>query len=89
MRIELEHPEFNIEITRLSAGEIFGEMSFLEGFNATATVIANEDVDIDIVQAQAIDELIEKDSGFFGRIYKSLAQILSTRLRDTTLRGFG
>lgn len=64
-------------------------MSFLEGFNATATVISNEDVHIDIVRAQDIDELIEKDNGFFGRFYKSLAQILSTRLRDTTLRGFG
>lgn len=89
VRIELAHPEFNIEITRLSAGEIFGEMSFLEGFSATANIIANEDVEIDIVHAQIIDELMESDNGFFGRFYQSLAQILCTRLRDTTLRGFG
>ena len=85
VRVELEHPEFNIEITRLNPGEIFGEMSFLEGF----TVIANDDVELYVVNAQVIDDLIERDNGFFGRFYQSLAQILCTRLRDTTLRGFG
>ena len=89
VRVELEHPEFNIEITRLNPGEIFGEMSFLKGFTVTANVIANEVVELDVVNAQVIDELIEQESGFFGRFYQSLAQILCTRLRDTTLRGFG
>ena len=89
VRVELEHPEFNIEITRLNPGEIFGEMSFLEGFTVTANVIANDDVELYVVNAQVIDDLIERDNGFFGRFYQSLAQILCTRLRDTTLRGFG
>ena len=44
VRVELEHPEFNIEIARLNAGEIFGEMSFLQGFSVTANVIANDKV---------------------------------------------
>ena len=89
VRVELEHPEFNIEITRLSPGELFGEMSFLDGFTVTASVIANDEVDFEVVSAQVIDQLMEQESGFFGRFYQSLAQILCTRLRDTTLRGFG
>lgn len=89
VRIELEHPEFNIEIARLEAGEIFGEMSFLEGFSASANVIAHESVKLDVVNSLVVEELIGFDNGFFGRFYQSLAQILCTRLRDTTLRGFG
>ena len=86
VRVELEHPEFNIEIARLNTGEIFGEMSFLQGFSVTANVIANDKVEVDVVNADVIDELIAKDEGFFGRFYQSLAHILCTRLRDTTLR---
>jgi len=29
VRIELEHPEFNIEIAKLGKGELFGKMSLL------------------------------------------------------------
>lgn len=89
VRVELEHPEFNIEITRLSSGEIFGEMSFLEGMVVSANVIAHGPVALDIVDKTVIDELSDRDAGFYGRFYQSLAEILSLRLRETTLRGFG
>ena len=89
VRIELDHPEFNIEIARLEVGDLFGEMSFLDDFRVSASVIANEDTEVDVVEATTIKAMTDQDARFYGRFYQSLAQILSTRLRDTTLRGFG
>ncbi len=89
VRVELDHPEFNIEVARLKRGELFGEMSFLEGMTVSANVIADDHVEVDIVDADVIAELTAKDHGFCGRVYQSLAQILARRLRETTLRGFG
>ena len=88
VRVEPAHSEFNIEIARLNVGKIFGEMNFLQGFNVTASVVANDKVELDVVNADVIDELIAKDEGIFGRFYQSLAYIFCTRLRDITLRGF-
>ena len=89
VRVELEHPEFNIEITKLSEGDIFGEMSLLEDLTVSANVIADSRVDVDICDASALSSLFNSDSELEGRFFKSLAYILSIRLRDTTLRGFG
>jgi CRP-like cAMP-binding protein len=86
VRIEREHMEFRFEISRLGAGDIFGEMAFVEGFVASANVVANEPVELDIVAATDVDEIASSDAGFSGRFYKSLAEILSQRLRETTAR---
>jgi len=89
VRVELEHPEFNIEVTRLGKGEIFGEMSFFDDLMASASVVAHEAVEADVLDSGVIQSLIAEDPGFYGRFYQSLAETLAIRLRDTTLRGFG
>jgi len=87
VRIELEHPEFNNEIAKLGKGELFGEMSLLEGLPVSANVIADDRVEVDVCDAAHIADIFANDRELEGRFFKSLAYILSVRLRDTTLTG--
>ena len=49
VRVERGHMGFNVEVSRLHPGEIIGEMSFVEEFGASASVVADSDVDVDII----------------------------------------
>ena len=59
-------------------------MSFLENAGASASVVADEEVEIDIIGAVHLNSLLEADPGFSSRFYRSLARFLSNRLRQTT-----
>ena len=62
--------------------ELFGEMSFLENAAASTNVIADVPCRIDIVEREAIYELLAGRPGFAGRFFQSLATLLSDRLRQ-------
>lgn len=81
-RVERAHADYFVEISRLGPGEIFGEMSFLEGAGASASVVADRDCEVDVIDGRHVEALIEADSGFYGRFYQSIAEILSARLRE-------
>jgi CRP-like cAMP-binding protein len=66
----------------LEEGELFGEMSFLDNAAASANVIADVPCRIDIVEREAIYELLATRPGFSGRFFQSLATLLSDRLRQ-------
>ena len=86
-RVERRHAEFHLEIARLEAGEVFGEMSFVEGYSASASVVADEDCEVAVIEGDAVDRLIAADDRFAARFYRSLAEVLSQRLRRTTAEG--
>jgi len=86
VRVERQHMQFVVEVSRLETGEVFGEMSFVEDFGASASVVADGCVEVDIVDEAVVGQLIRDDTGFEGRFYHSLAEILSRRLRETTIR---
>ncbi|WCL47775.1 cyclic nucleotide-binding domain-containing protein [Leptospira sp. GIMC2001] len=67
---------------RLGPNEVFGEMSFLENAPASASVIAEENVTVQQIDATHLNSLIASDPGFSSRFYNSLAITLSERLRD-------
>jgi CRP-like cAMP-binding protein len=76
----------SVEVTRLLAGEIVGEISFVDSRPPSASVKALVDS-----QALAIDKAVlraklQKDLGFASRFYLSLATFLADRLRVTTAR---
>ena len=72
-----------LPIRKLIAGGVFGEMSFLEDIAATATVVADSElVEIFVIERVFLERLLENNMEFFGRFYKSLAWILSQRLRE-------
>jgi len=87
VRVQRSHMGFDLEVARLGGGEIFGEMSLVEDVPASASVVADDRVEVEIIEAGHVRALIERDVGFYGRFYHSLALILSRRLRETTSVG--
>lgn len=74
-----------LPIRKFSAGGVFGEMSFLEDIAATATVVADSElVEVFVIERVFLERLLETNMDFFGRFYKSLAWMLSHRLREAS-----
>jgi CRP-like cAMP-binding protein len=67
-------------------GEPLGEMSFIDGLGASATLIADGDVEIFAIPGPAISKMMEAESTFAGRFYHSVLLTMSRRLRDTNAR---
>ncbi|MDF3821153.1 cyclic nucleotide-binding domain-containing protein [Leptospira sp. 96542] len=67
---------------RLGPNEVFGEMSFLENAAASASVIAEDKVSVEKINATNLNSLLASDLGFSSRFYNSLAISLSKRLRN-------
>lgn len=85
VKVQRDHDGFAIELSRHGPGEIFGDMSFIEGQAASATVIAgDEEVLVFIITHAHISTLMSQNPAFAARFYQSLAEILSRRLRETT-----
>lgn len=76
----------NVEIARLGAGAIFGEMSFLDGQPVSANVIAVGTVEALCIDVKSIKQAMKEDPSFAGRFYHSIAEILVNRLRATSKR---
>ncbi len=62
-------------------GELLGEMSFLEQSPATATVRAVENTLLLALSRRKLEGKLEQDAAFAARLYRSLARIVSQRLR--------
>lgn len=83
-------PATGREIAKLGAGEIVGEMSFVDSRPASASVLAVESSSVFAIDRARLLDKIEHDEGFAARFYRSLAVFLSNRLRRTvSLLGFG
>eukprot|EP00004_Rigifila_ramosa_P010800 TRINITY_DN2286_c0_g1_i1.p1 TRINITY_DN2286_c0_g1~~TRINITY_DN2286_c0_g1_i1.p1 ORF type:complete len:916 (+),score=253.09 TRINITY_DN2286_c0_g1_i1:260-2749(+) len=66
----------------LEEGSMFGEMSFLEGGVASASVVAHEDkTSIYIIEGTFIESLLKVEPGLPGRFYRALAMNLAERLK--------
>jgi CRP/FNR family cyclic AMP-dependent transcriptional regulator len=70
------------EIARLNAGEIVGEMSFVDTRPPSATVRALEDSTVFAVPKSVLNTKLLSDSGFAARFYRALAIYLSTTVRE-------
>lgn len=73
-------------IVRRGPGAVFGEISFLEGKGASASVVADETVDVSVIGKAQVEELLESDPKFAVRFYKTLAFTLAYRLRQAAER---
>lgn len=69
-------------LRRLGPGEIVGDMSFLEGLPAAATVEAVENSLLLAIPKAALDKKISDDPLFASRLYRAFARSLSRRLRQ-------
>lgn len=78
------------EIARLGAGEIVGEMSFVDARPPSATVRAVEDSTVFVILKSALSAKLGTDNGFAARFYRALAIFLSTTVRERhSAIGFG
>jgi hypothetical protein len=84
VRIERAYLGQAIAVARRGPGEFFGEMSFLESGVASASAVADCDVEVAIVSTADVQSLLASVSGFATRFYQSLALALSQRLRELT-----
>ena len=66
----------------LGPGEILGEMSFLEGLPASATVSAVENSLLLRIPVSQLEDTLAGDRGFAARLYRALAVTGSRRLRE-------
>jgi CRP-like cAMP-binding protein len=74
------------EVAMLGAGEIFGEMSFVDAMLPSATVSAASDLVLLAVPQRDFRDRIDGDPAFGCRFYRALAMFLSDRLRAATRR---
>jgi hypothetical protein len=73
---------FQSTVPAIGAGEICGEMSFLEDAPASASVVAEEAVEAYHLDRTTLLSLFELFPHLASRFYRSLATNLSRRLRD-------
>lgn len=72
------------QIARLGAGEIAGEMSFVDARPPSATVKAVSEVVVCAIPKRTLELGLEQDTAFAARFYKAVATFLSDRLRKAT-----
>lgn len=70
----------------LGAGDFVGEVTFVDGRGASATITADGDVEIISIGRNVLDEMLAADKTFAGRLYYSLLWTLCRRLRTTNIR---
>lgn len=74
----------NEEIATLGAGEIVGEMSFLESRPPSVSVISKKSAVVYKISRNVIEARLSSNPDFKANFYYSLALFLSNRLRKTT-----
>jgi CRP-like cAMP-binding protein len=69
------------QVARLCAGELVGEMSFVDSYPASATVTAGINSSVLSIDRADLTGKMEADIGFAARFYKGISVLLSDRLR--------
>ena len=69
-------------LAALRAGELIGEISFLEGSPASATIVAEETSAVLEIDNQLLNERVGGDAAFAARIYRLFALTAERRLRN-------
>ena len=78
------------EIAALLAGEVVGEMSFVDSRPPSASVVATRDSHLLVLSRAVLNNKLNTDDAFAGRFYKAVATLLADRLRKTTRHlGYG
>jgi CRP-like cAMP-binding protein len=78
------------EIARLTAGEILGEISFVDSRAPSASVIALQDAQVLSISREVLKEKLAKDVAFAARFYHAIGAFLADRLRATVSQlGYG
>lgn len=78
------------QVARLGAGEVIGEIAFVDAAPPSATVTATGSAAVLILPKALLQRHLAADVAFAARFYRALAIFLADRLRATTRRlGYG
>ena len=66
----------------LGPGDTLGEMSFVDTNGASATIIADDDVWVQVVDRDLIEKMMDLDPNFAERFYHSLVLTMIRRIRQ-------
>ena len=69
-------------LANLGAGELIGEISFLECSPASATIVAEQESVVLAVGRRELEERIIDDVAFAARLYRAFALVAERRLRN-------
>ena len=83
-RVERRNGTQSIQIATLGAGDICGEMSFIEKSSSSASVIANDELTAEGLDSATLQTLFESFPHVGARFFRSVALTLSRRLRATS-----
>lgn len=67
----------------LGPGDVFGEVAFLTEGIRSSSVTAMEDATVLVLNARGLDRLLAAVPSVAAKVFRNLARILATRLRDT------
>lgn len=78
------------KVAKLLAGEVVGEMSFVDGRPPSASVMAKRNSCLLCVPREVLSEKLAKDPPFSARFYRGIATFLCDRMRNTVSQlGYG
>jgi CRP-like cAMP-binding protein len=84
--VERDNGPQAVELAILWRGEVFGEISFVDGNPTSARVVAREPTGVKVISRDLIESLEASHPTVSMRFYRSLAAILADRLRATSLK---
>jgi extracellular factor (EF) 3-hydroxypalmitic acid methyl ester biosynthesis protein len=73
-----------VEVGRRGEGAVFGEMSFLDNRGASASIVAQDSVDVYLLPEAQVNALLISVPGLATRFYQTLAVTLAYRLREAS-----
>ncbi len=77
-------------VASLGAGEMIGELSFVDSAPPSATVTAQSQCSVLEIDKRTLSAQLDQDDGFAKRFYRAIALFLADRLRGTVRRmGYG
>jgi len=72
-----------VELARVGAGEILGEMSLVDSRPPSASVTVAQDSYVLALEKKVLQNKLDTDNGFAARFYRAIAIFLSERMRGT------
>ena len=72
-------------LTSCKPGQVFGELSFIDGARRSTWVIALDDVEVYQIRWESFSGLIQSKPEIGYRVMSNLARVIADRLRDTTM----
>jgi len=81
VRVEVDYLGHPVVLAEFGEGEVIGEMSLLDGKGASASVVAETDVEVACLDQATIATLAKSDPELGMRLYQSLAMVVAGRLR--------